>query len=304
MVRRSLSARKGNAVELINDNCYYPMNPKHEVQSQDWFKAALCAALFLLIIFLLFTRSSCSSTGTADSTSNVAEVSDSDHGAVNETPTEAGEEDAKTKVESKPPASPEKESPEKGSDPLPENAAVDSSPATPMPTNESESDPAGSPSGEPRGQSIGGMNVKGEKLGVILDISGSMSRYLDSLRTEINSRFEAPVFLEVEGCLLEESSFDAAEIRSPRSENPNLRESVMNSIRELVEVHQVDSVYWFCDLQDERTEVALAELMTLAIGGGNTPRGFHLYVRSTDENPDPKLKNIIESSGGAFEKRR
>ena len=145
--------------------------------------------------------------------------------------------------------------------------------------------------------------MKGEKLGVILDVSGSMSRYLEALRAEIRSRFESSFFLEVEGCIIEPSLFDPSAIpTSP--DNPNRRASVMNAIRELVEIEQVDSIYWFCDLQDERTKEGLRELEQLVRGRpGNTPV-FHLYIRSTDDKPDEDLDQIIRLSGGAFEKRR
>jgi hypothetical protein len=297
------SVLKENAGRPIKEDFF--MNPKQEVRSQDWFKAAASAAVFLIVIFFLVTRSSCSPSGSADITAEAPVVASTEAGESDKEPsdTRSAPEDAKKETES--PASPEKKAPETDSKTSSQTTAVDSSQTPPPPaTVESGENPSRSPSAEPRGQSIGGMNVKGERLGVILDVSGSMSRYLESLRTEINSRFKGPVFLEVEGCYLEPSSFDPAEIRSPRFDNPNLRESVMNAIRELVEVHQVDSVYWFCDLQDERTEEALAELKDLARGNGGNSPAFHLYVRSTDKAPDPELENVISASGGAFEKRR
>lgn len=75
----------------------------------------------------------------------------------------------------------------------------------------------------------------------------------------------------------------------------------MDAIRELIEVHHVDSIYWFSDLQDERTGAALQELTTLLTPVGSRPNGVRLYVRSTDSEVDDSLAKVITQSGGNFE---
>ena len=188
---------------------------------------------------------------------------------------------------------------------------------------------SGRSGGSTPGKNVGGMFVKGKSLGVILDVSGSMEPYLQKLRSEISTQFADAVFLEVTGCSLEPAPSAS---QPPADGGPN-RQSVMAAIRELVEVHGVDSIYWFCDLQDSRSDAALHQLRELVAGrvlpgdpvsvpssgefsgldelnkmnqGSRRPLGrsvFHLYIRSTDQSPDPSLNQIINESGGEFQKK-
>jgi len=189
---------------------------------------------------------------------------------------------------------------------------------------------SGRSGGESGGKNVGGMLVKGNSLGVILDVSGSMTPYLEELRKEIREKFADAVFLEVTGCSLYPTN--GAEIPVPDASDGPKRDSVMLAMRELVEVHRVDSVYWFCDLQDSQSEDALHELEELVAGstlprrtGGAPKEGFsgldelkklqdkseraapgsvfHLYVRSTDQRPESELGRIIRKSGGSFQKK-
>jgi len=123
-----------------------------------------------------------------------------------------------------------------------------------------------------------------------------MIRYLDGLRAEIRTQFAAPIFLEVEGCLLEPSSASSARPSAIAS-----RESVMNAMIELIEVNNVDAIYWFSDLEDERTSAGLTELRRLVLPSSSNPKGVRLYVRSTENSPDEILMEIVQASGGQFE---
>jgi hypothetical protein len=161
--------------------------------------------------------------------------------------------------------------------------------------------PVGDASEEAAGEPVGGLMIEGERLGVILDTSDSMTRYLPGLRAEIRSRFQSPVFLEVEGCLLEPSSIARGKIPTKVSDISGERESVMDAIRELIEVHRVDSIYWFSDLQDERTGAALRELGSILEPNESRPNGVRLYVRSTDSKVDESLAGVVNRSGGSFE---
>ena len=189
---------------------------------------------------------------------------------------------------------------------------------------------SGKSGGTAPGRSIGGMNVKGNSLGVILDVSGSMRPYLDDLRKEISRNFSNAVFLEVKGCSLRHSTFDPEKFLDSQPPPDNIRESVMDAMMELVLVYEVDSVYWFSDLQDGEHNAAIKQLRTLVWGkemphpsssnsprksGGNFPsldkfdelqnnKGnmngpvFRLYIRSTDQKPTADLDQIIRESGG------
>jgi len=75
----------------------------------------------------------------------------------------------------------------------------------------------------------------------------------------------------------------------------------MDAILELIEVHGVDSIYWFSDLEDERTGAALRELATALAPSTSRPNGVRLYVRSTASKVDPALATVVTESGGSFE---
>lgn len=197
---------------------------------------------------------------------------------------------------------------------------------------------SGTSGGTSPGKNIGGMTVQGGSLGVILDVSGSMTSYLDDLRAEIKKNFSDAIFLEVRGCTIFGSEFDKEEFLNSPPPDDNERYTVMDAMLELVEVYQVDAVYWFCDLQDSQQDDGLQQLRNLVwgkempaltttngrksgdpgfdglenlneiqknVGGSaNGASVFRLYVRSTDETPGPKLKRIITESGGQFQKKR
>lgn len=177
---------------------------------------------------------------------------------------------------------------------------------------------SGKSGGKQTGRSIGGMNVKGETLGVILDTSGSMAPYLKDLREEIARNFSNAIFLEVSGCSLHTTRFKAEKFLDSSPPKDNKRRSVMDAMFELVQVYQVDSVYWFSDLQDGQRDAALQQLRSLVWGkempalarGAPVPSQsevsssavdsvFRLYVRSTGRTPDSGLSTIILESGGS-----
>ncbi|MDA8633418.1 hypothetical protein N9L71_06635 [Verrucomicrobiales bacterium] len=289
-------------------------NTQNDVKASHWIKAAICAVIVLLLLFFIFTRSSCTQAGGRE---GQASVEESENGSASQS--DSNEDGKSQDVTTSSEAEGDSESTEEAevaeaaevaeSSENPQDSQNEDSPPTtensPSEPDANSSPPVVTPAsaGAPRGQNIGGLLVKGDRLGVILDVSGSMKHYLESLRSEIRSRFDSPVFLEVEGCFIEPSTADPPGSAFD-SRNPRLRDSVMNAIRELVIIEKVDSIYWFCDLQDEQTNEGLKELARLAqVTPGGAP-AFHLYVRSTDEKPGKKLDQIIRLTKGAFEKRR
>jgi hypothetical protein len=180
------------------------------------------------------------------------------------------------------------------------------------------------------------MFVKGSSLGVILDVSGSMTSFLPALRENIRNQFPNAVFLEVAGCSLSSFSEETPGFGFTEPGDGPKRGSVMEAIHELIKVSHVDSIYWFCDLQDVRTDDAIHELRELVAGrpvarempatanrssgqfsrldelkrmNANRPNRFgrpvfHLYIRSVGESPDPPLERVIEESGGSFQLER
>ena len=297
------------------------MSDNQETKTSHWGKAIIAAVIFLLILFILFSRSSCSQSLEAAknaSTQSEATESEGSEQKEEEEEEETGSAESPSKedddkdvekesentdeAEEKADPKPEKSPSEEKAETQPEeesNEAETNSPATPTKGEAKEEETASGGAGKPSGQSIGGLSVRGERLGVILDVSGSMQRYLVSLRKEIRTGFADAEFREVEGCFLE--PVDPSSTIDPTTVS---RDSVMDAIAELARDHHADSIYWFCDLQDERTEEALKQLKAIALGQSNSSDGFRLYIRSTDELPDPILEEIIRSSGGAFERSR
>jgi hypothetical protein len=190
-----------------------------------------------------------------------------------------------------------------GPDPAPKSGDGKGSGSGAGPAQPKAADPegAGEPDSDPAGEAVGGLRVEGTRLGVILDTSDSMTRYLSDLRTEIRSRFQNPRFLEVDGCLLEPSSQARGELPRGAPAGSSERESVMDAIHELVKAHGVDSIYWFSDLEDERTGAALRELSILLAPSAARPDGVRLYVRSAGSEVDPTLGAVVKQSGGSFE---
>jgi hypothetical protein len=150
-----------------------------------------------------------------------------------------------------------------------------------------------------QGSNIGRLYVKAKKLGVILDNSGSMSEYLEDLRSEIRRGFKGSVVSEVWGCRLEAISEQRDTII------PGLiyhdPAAVMKTVRKLIERDKVDAIYWFTDLRDGETAKALEELEEyLNVNGGMNSR-VKFYLRSIADEPSKELAEVIRRSGGEVE---
>lgn len=121
-----------------------------------------------------------------------------------------------------------------------------------------------------------GSNIKAKKLGVIFDVSFSMSPYTEMVEKEIKKTFPNAIICYVDGC-----SIDS-------------RTKSVHAF-EVLALENVDSVYWFCDLQDPQTKDGLYFLGDLL-----KSRKIKLYIKSMDKHPNSMLKSIISSSGGNY----
>jgi hypothetical protein len=283
------------------------MKNENSGPANPWIRALACTAIFLLAIWVLTTRYSCSHPPVND------ESKEEPKDESKEEPKDESKEEPKD--ESKEESNDVKEEPASGCDPGKGGASKAEQEAVSGSGDGKASESGGGPrqpeshgtkgageiDSEPAGEAVGGLRIEGKTLGVILDTSDSMTPYLPGLRTEIRSRFQNPRFLEVEGCLLEPSS--QARGKRPRAapSGSSERESVMDAIRELIEVHRVDSIYWFSDLEDERTDAALRELASILAPSASRPDGVRLYVRSTGSQVDESLAALVIRSGGSFE---
>jgi hypothetical protein len=121
-----------------------------------------------------------------------------------------------------------------------------------------------------------GTNIKAKKLGVIFDISFSMSPYTERVEKEIKKSFPNAIICYIDGCSIDSRT------RSVRA-------------FEVLAFENVDSIYWFCDLQDPQTKDGLYFLGDLL-----KTRKIKLYIKSMDKHPNSMLKSIISSTGGNY----
>jgi hypothetical protein len=123
---------------------------------------------------------------------------------------------------------------------------------------------------------IFGDKIIADKLGVILDISPSMTHHIPRLKSEIESNFKGARYREVNGCGIRKTS------------------PTVYAIDDL-SVQGIDAIYWFCDLQDNRTKEGLEKIKNIL-----QRKGIRLYVKSLDFPPDGELQSVINQSGGSF----
>ncbi len=148
---------------------------------------------------------------------------------------------------------------------------------------------------------IGGMNVRSRRLGVILDVSASMSEQIKAVRKELRQSFSRAVIVEVSGCRLDyETDKEIFDPSKSKIELDKKAKSVVDGVEMLVVKHRADAIYWFSDLNDARTKAGLDRLsQLLGTHFGSERRPIKFYVQSVDETPDDKLEGIATRSGGA-----
>lgn len=159
---------------------------------------------------------------------------------------------------------------------------------------------AGSGSGREGGSmKIGRMEVRSMRLGVILDVSGSMQSLLPEVKREIRKGFSSAEIVNVEGCRL-----DWRPVEGEQSDRVKLKRearSVIEAVEMLVVAGKVDAIYWFSDLQDGETEEGVARLGQLLRIDGAKPQRVKLYIRSLQNPPRRELATIVRASGGAVQ---
>jgi len=135
----------------------------------------------------------------------------------------------------------------------------------------------GGGNGQGKKGTLGGMEITAEQLGVVLDVSGSMSSVLPTLEKEISRRFPWALTKRVRGCQVTGSI-----------ELPDDPDSTLAAIKFLVEQGEADAIFWFCDLQDTREAEAVQSL-----GKYLRSKKVKLYLSSTSRNPDQELKKAV-----------
>ena len=141
--------------------------------------------------------------------------------------------------------------------------------------------------GEKKGGMVGGSFLYSSNLGVVLDVSGSMTPHIEKLKKEIANTFAAPRYREIKGCRL--SGRPAAGLSLPSLSASD----TMLVVEDLVAAGRVDTVYWFCDLRDGYDLAAIRRLRQLLRRGGSA---FH--VKSMAMRPERELKPLIDDFQG------
>ena len=135
-----------------------------------------------------------------------------------------------------------------------------------------------------KGGLVGGSYLRSANLGVVLDVSGSMSSHIEKLKKEIAATFERPRYREVNGCRISGNTLGQFERSGRALPGPD----TVGVVEELIVVHRVDTVYWFCDLRDAVDYAGLRRLRFLLMRGETA---FH--VKSVANRPDRSLKPLI-----------
>ena len=184
-----------------------------------------------------------------------------------------------------------------------------------------------SPNSPPKVVTVFGEEITAKRIGVILDNSPSMSPFLDAVRNEIQQKFVYEYFVEVDGSFLRHSRGNYSRDRvwneigsrgwyyeepapgiNPFSSNRFIRsvpqadwhyaqvahqQDNLGAIFAMVTLMEVDTVYWFCDMDDEVDFDAAKVLLEIL-----EPKGVKLYLHTMARNPSRDLATVVERSGG------
>jgi hypothetical protein len=148
---------------------------------------------------------------------------------------------------------------------------------------------------------MGSMAVKAARLGVVLDVSGSMTEKLPKVRKELRKQFKAASVVEVKGCSLSwdgKISFDLEQARK-LAKSKSRADTVLEAMEILIAADRVDAIFWYSDLQDTQNREGLLRLSyLLGTLEGKGRRPVRLYVRSVERDPSDALMKIVKRSGG------
>lgn len=132
--------------------------------------------------------------------------------------------------------------------------------------------------GKKKSATIGEMVIQSENLGVILDASGSMTKFLAPLKEEIAKEFRNPHYREILGCRLAWSLVPLGA----------KADGSMLAMEDLLIVQKTDAIFWFSDLKDAESPKAIARLKWLL----ETAKAS-FYVNSVGLKPRRALEPLI-----------
>ncbi len=181
-----------------------------------------------------------------------------------------------------------------------------------------EEKPEGAQVSEPMHGKIFGSDVSARNLGVILDSSGSMSRFVAKLRAEIHRDFAGCNIVEVPSCTVSGNADAAWFYASPVSGiNPftpdrhcpaisseliaqirHARSDTASAIVAMVTLMKNDAIYWFSDFKDGVSDKTVAKIAVPVLANK-----VKLYLHTIDKPPAKSLADLVEKSGGMIIKK-
>lgn len=164
-----------------------------------------------------------------------------------------------------------------------------------------------------------GEKISAKKLGVILDNSGSMAKYLPQLREEIKKKFPNSYFIEIYGATISHYDFTSREgdahwhfVTPEEGDNPflpfwnrsempkanlsdyyfGLMQDNISAFKALALIRKVDAIYWFTDLKDEVTDSGSRTFEAILRASK-----VKLYIHTIGRRPSRKLSDAIKKYG-------
>ncbi|MDX6766248.1 MAG: hypothetical protein SFU85_05615 [Candidatus Methylacidiphilales bacterium] len=166
-----------------------------------------------------------------------------------------------------------------------------------------------------------GLSVHANRLGVLLDVSGSMQGILPEVIEQIGRQFQDYVLVLVPGCSVESRPFPATFDRMdfeggqglfyfppaligilrklPQSPFLGPDADAGQGLEYIIGRLDVDAIYWFSDFQDPVAAPRMAQLGDLL-----QERHVRLYLNSVESRPHPAILRSVEQSGGDSQIRK
>ncbi|MFT5465980.1 MAG: hypothetical protein ACI8UO_001077 [Verrucomicrobiales bacterium] len=133
-----------------------------------------------------------------------------------------------------------------------------------------------------------GMDVYGEHLGVVLDISESMTRKLPAVRAALREKMPKTPVLHVDGCGLEKPGPQATIKGGVASET-------VTAVNLLGEFAHANAILWISDMGDSPNHSGIK-----AMAEALSKHEITLYILSLGNAPGPALRKLVEQTEGAW----
>jgi len=133
-----------------------------------------------------------------------------------------------------------------------------------------------------------GLDVTAERLGLVLDISESMTRSLPAVKETLRQQFPKTPALHVDGCGLTKPA-PGAKVRN------GVADETVTAVDLLARFAQVTAVLWISDMADPPNKDGIQALKEILHRHGIT-----LYLVSVNHEPGPSLRKLVEQGEGGW----